>query len=105
MCNLPGIPYRGTGPAMNDLVGGQIDFMCDQTTNTTNQIKDGTIKAYAVTTTRERIATCPTSRRSSGACKGFEISAWHAIWAPKGTAKEVPRSSPERCRRRSRTRR
>ena len=52
------VPYRGTGPAMNDLVGGTVDLMCDQTTNTTEQISAGTVRAFAVTTP-ERIAALP----------------------------------------------
>ena len=53
-----GVGYRGTGPAMNDLLGGQFDIMCDQTTNTTNQIKDGKIKGYAVTT-KAKVSSLP----------------------------------------------
>src|SRR3546814_8357334 len=55
---LTTVPYKGTGPALTDLIGGQVDFMCDQTTNTTNQIKAGKIKAYAVTTA-ERLDALP----------------------------------------------
>jgi tripartite-type tricarboxylate transporter receptor subunit TctC len=84
-----GVPYRGTGPAMNDLVGGQFDIMCDQTTNTTNQIKDGKIKGYAVTIKQrvKSLAELPTL--DSTVLKGFEVSAWHAMWAPKGLPKPV----------------
>jgi len=83
------VPYKGTGPAMNDLVGGQIDLMCDQTTNTANQIKAGEIKPYAVTT-KERIAILPqVPTLAETAVKDFEISAWHAIWAPKGTPEPI----------------
>jgi tripartite-type tricarboxylate transporter receptor subunit TctC len=79
------VPYKGTGPAMNDLVAGQIDFMCDQTTNTTNHIKSGGIKPYAATT-RERIAVLPqVPTLNESGVKGFDLSAWHAIWTPKGT--------------------
>ena len=64
---LTTVPYKGTGPALTDLIGGQVDFMCDQTTNTTNQIKAGEIKAYA-TTTKERLQNLPDipDRRRSG---------------------------------------
>jgi tripartite-type tricarboxylate transporter receptor subunit TctC len=87
--NLRGIPYRGTGPAMNDLVGGQFDFMCDQTTNTTHQIKDGKIKGYAVTTIA-RVSSLPELPTLDGTVlKGFEVTAWHAMWAPKGLAPDV----------------
>lgn len=79
------VPYKGTGPAMNDLLAGQIDFMCDQTTNTTNHIKSGNIKPYAATT-RDRINVLPqVPTLNESAVKGFDLSAWHAIWTPKGT--------------------
>jgi tripartite-type tricarboxylate transporter receptor subunit TctC len=83
------VPYKGTGPAMNDLVAGQIDFMCDQTTNTTNQIRAGQIKPYAATT-RERVAVLPQiPTLSESGLKGFDLSAWHAIWAPRGTPEPI----------------
>jgi tripartite-type tricarboxylate transporter receptor subunit TctC len=86
---FPGIAYRGTGPAMNDLIGGQFDFMCDQTTNTTNQIKNGKIKGYAVTT-KVKVSSLPElPTLDSGAIPGFEVSAWHAMWAPKGLPAEA----------------
>jgi tripartite-type tricarboxylate transporter receptor subunit TctC len=86
---LTGVGYRGTGPAMNDLIGGQFDVMCDQTTNTTNQIKDGKIKGYAVTT-KSKVSSLPDlPTLDSGALPGFEVSAWHAMWAPKGLPKEA----------------
>ena len=86
---MNGIPYRGTGPAMNDLLSGQFDVMCDQTTNTTNQIKEGKIKGFAVTT-KTRVSSLPDlPTLDAGAVKGFEVSAWHAMWAPKGLPKEV----------------
>src|SRR5215510_676208 len=84
---LSGAAYRGTGPAMNDLMGGQFDFMCDQTTNTTNPIKAGKIKGYAVTT-KFKVSSVPDlPTLDSGAIPGFEVSAWHAMWAPKGLPK------------------
>ena len=86
---LKGVAYRGTGPAMNDLLGGQFDLMCDQTTNTTNQIKDGKIKGYAVTT-KTKVGSVPDlPPLDAAAIKGFEVSAWHAMWAPKGLPKEA----------------
>jgi tripartite-type tricarboxylate transporter receptor subunit TctC len=86
---INGIPYRGTGPAMNDLLGGQFDLMCDQTTNTTNQIKEGRIKGFAVTT-RAKVSSLPDlPTLDAGAVKGFEASAWHAMWAPKGLPKDA----------------
>jgi tripartite-type tricarboxylate transporter receptor subunit TctC len=83
------VPYKGTGPAMTDLLGGQVDFMCDQTTNTTNQIKAGKIKAYA-TTTAKRLASLPdVPTAEEGGLKGFQVGIWHGIYAPKGTPKEI----------------
>src|SRR5881396_2558901 len=81
------VPYKGTGPAMNDLLGGQVDFMCDQTTNTTAQIKAGKVKAYAVTS-RKRVPSLqeiPTLDEQG--LKGFEVGIWHGLYAPKGTPK------------------
>ena len=86
---MVGVGYRGTGPAMNDLLSGQFDVMCDQTTNTTNQVKEGRIKGYAVTT-KARVSSLPDlPTLDSGALPGFEASAWHAMWAPKGLPKEA----------------
>ncbi|GLK69281.1 tripartite tricarboxylate transporter substrate binding protein BugD [Hansschlegelia plantiphila] len=86
---LTTVPYKGTGPAMTDLLGGQVDMMCDQTTNTTNQIKGGKIKAYA-TTTKQRVASLPDVPTAEEAgLPGFEVGIWHGIYAPKGTSPEV----------------
>ena len=83
------VPYGGTGPAMNDLLGGQVDFMCDQTTNTTSQIKAGKIKVYGVTT-KKRVPSLPNvPTMDEAGLKGFEVSVWHALYAPKGTPKPV----------------
>jgi tripartite-type tricarboxylate transporter receptor subunit TctC len=83
------ISYKGTAPAMNDLLGGQIDVMCDQTTNTTSQIKGGKVKAYAVTSAKRvpSLPNLPTLQEEG--LKGFEVSIWHALYAPKGTPKPV----------------
>ncbi len=83
------VPYKGTGPAMNDLLGKQVDVMCDQTTNTSQHIKAGTVKAYAVTS-KQRVPTLPDlpTMEESG-FKGFEVGIWHGMWAPKGTPKPV----------------
>lgn len=79
------VPYQGTGPAMTDLLGGQIDMMCDQTTNTTSQIQAGEIKAYAVTTP-ERIAVLPDlPTLDEGGIDNFNLSIWHGLYAPAGT--------------------
>ena len=81
------VPYKGTGPAMTDLMGGQVDFMCDQTTNTTPQIKGGKVKAYAVTT-RTRVKSLPElPTLDESGLKGFEVAIWHGLWAPHGTPK------------------
>ena len=83
------VPYKGTGPAMTDLLGGQVDMMCDQTTNTTSQIKSGKIKAYAVTT-KKRVPSLPDlPTLDESGVPGFEVAIWHAIYAPKGTPKEA----------------
>jgi tripartite-type tricarboxylate transporter receptor subunit TctC len=85
------VPYKGTAPAMTDLIGGQVDLMCDQTTNTTGQIESGKIKAFAVTTpkrlTTPALKDLPTLDESG--LKGFNVSIWHALYAPKGTPKAV----------------
>jgi tripartite-type tricarboxylate transporter receptor subunit TctC len=83
------VSYKGTAPAMADLMGGHIDFMCDQTTNTTAQIKSGAVKAYGVTT-RKRVPSLPNvpTLEESG-LKGFEVAVWHGLYLPKGTPKPV----------------
>jgi tripartite-type tricarboxylate transporter receptor subunit TctC len=86
---LTPVPYKGTAPAMNDLLGGQIDIMCDQTTNTTSHIKSGKIKVYAVTTPTRLATMKDVPTLSELGLKNFELSAWHGLWAPKGTPKPV----------------
>jgi tripartite-type tricarboxylate transporter receptor subunit TctC len=87
--DLTTVPYKGTGPAMNDLLGGQIDFMCDQTTNTTGQIKGGKIKVYGVTTTK-RVPSLPdVPTLQEVGLPGFEVAVWHGLYASKGTPKPV----------------
>jgi len=85
------VPYKGTAPAMTDLLGGQVDIMCDQTTNTSGQIEGGKIKAYAVTSpkrlTTPALAKLPTLDESG--MKGFNFSIWHGMYAPKGTPKAI----------------
>jgi len=84
---LTTVPYKGTGPAMNDLLGGQVDFMCDQTTNTTSQIKSGKIKAYGVTT-KSRVPSLPDlPTLHEAGLANFEVAVWHGLYAPKGTPK------------------
>lgn len=86
------IAYRGTGPAMNDLIGGQVDVMCDQTTNTTSQIEAGRVKAFAVTTakplsTHKLLKDYPSLQEMG--LKNFNLTIWHGMYAPKGTPAEV----------------
>lgn len=83
------VSYKGTGPAMNDLLGGVFDFMCDQTTNTTGQIQGGKVKAYAVTSKKRvpSLKDLPTLHESG--LKNFEVAVWHGLYAPKGTPKPV----------------
>ena len=86
---LTTVPYKGTGPAMNDLLGGQVDLLCDQTTQTVPFIKDGRIKIYGVTT-HNRLASLPdVPTLDEQGLKGFEVKVWHGMYAPKGTPKEV----------------
>jgi tripartite-type tricarboxylate transporter receptor subunit TctC len=74
---------------MNDLLGGQIDLMCDQTTNTTSQIKSGKVKVYAVTTNSRLPTMKDVPTLNEVGLKNFDLSAWHGLWAPKGTPKPV----------------
>ena len=82
------VPYKGTAPAMNDLLGGQVDFMCDQTTNTTSQIKSGKVKAYAVTSAK-RVPSLPDIPTLQELGVKVEVGIWHGLYAPKGTPKPV----------------
>ena len=89
--DMAAIPYKGTAPAMTDLIGGQIDIMCDQTTNTTTQIEAKKVKVFGVTTAK-RLTTVvlkdvPTLQESG--LKGFDVSIWHGLYAPKGTPADV----------------
>jgi tripartite-type tricarboxylate transporter receptor subunit TctC len=86
---LTTVPYQGTGPAMTDLLGGQVDFMCDQTTNATNQIQAGSIKAYA-TTAPARLKTLPDVPTAAElGLPAFQFGVWHGLYAPKGTPAPV----------------
>jgi tripartite-type tricarboxylate transporter receptor subunit TctC len=83
------VSYKGTGPAMNDLLGGVFDFMCDQTTNTTPQIKGGKVKAFAVTS-KTRVPSLPNvPTLDESGLKNFEVAVWHGLYAPKGTPKPI----------------
>jgi tripartite-type tricarboxylate transporter receptor subunit TctC len=86
---LQEVPYDGTGPAMTDLVGGQVDFMCDQTTNTSGQISAGKVKAYAVTTP-ERVKSLPNLPTAAEAgMPRLQVSVWHGLYVPAGTPQQV----------------
>ena len=83
------VPYQGTGPALTDLVGGQVDFMCDQTTNTTEQIKAGAIKAYAITSPERNEALPDLPTTAEGGLPDLDVSIWHGLYVPKGTPEAV----------------
>ncbi|MEV0828558.1 tripartite tricarboxylate transporter substrate-binding protein [Nonomuraea rubra] len=86
---LQEVPYEGTGPALTDLVGGQVDFMCDQTTNTSGQISAGEVKAYAVTTP-ERVKSLPDLPTTTEAgLPQLQVSVWHGLYVPKATPPDV----------------
>jgi tripartite-type tricarboxylate transporter receptor subunit TctC len=83
------VAYRGTGPALNDVVGGQVDLLCDQTTNAIPQIQGGRVKAYAVTSAErnDQLKDLPTMQEAG--LPGFEITQWHALYAPHGTPRAI----------------
>ncbi|MFN3631106.1 MAG: tripartite tricarboxylate transporter substrate-binding protein, partial [Casimicrobiaceae bacterium] len=85
---LTTVPFQGTGPAITALLGGQVDLLCDQTTNTTGQIKGGRVKAYAVTS-RGKLANFPDLPPLASEIPGFEVGIWHVLYAPKGTPASV----------------
>ena len=89
--DMTAIPYKGTAPAMTDLIGGQIDLMCDQTTNTSVQIEAKKVNAYGVTTakrlTTPALKDIPTLQEDG--LKGFEVTIWHGLYAPRGTPADV----------------
>ena len=86
---LQEVPYEGTGPALTDIVGGQVDFMCDQTTNTTGQIKSREVKAYAVTTP-ERVKSLPDVPTAKEAgLDDLELTVWHGLYVPADTPDQV----------------
>jgi tripartite-type tricarboxylate transporter receptor subunit TctC len=82
------VPYPGTGPAMTDILGDQVDFMCDQTTTTTPQIQTGSVKAYLVTSA-QRLDQIPNVRTAKEQGMNFELGIWHGVWAPSGTPPAV----------------
>ncbi|TWC05500.1 tripartite-type tricarboxylate transporter receptor subunit TctC [Bradyrhizobium macuxiense] len=83
------VPYRGTGPALNDLVAGQIDIIVDQTSNSINQVRAGNIRAYAVTDSK-RVANAPeVPTVDEAGLPGFHMTLWSGLWVPKGTPQEI----------------
>ena len=87
--NLTTVPFQGTAPALNALLGGQVDILCDQTTQTVQHIKAGTVKLYGVTT-KQRIRALPDAPTlNEGGLKDFEVIVWHGVYAPKGTPAAV----------------
>jgi len=86
---LTTIPYKGTGPAMNDLLGGQVDFMIDQTTNTTSHIKAGKIQVYAVTTPQRLPSMPEVPTMKEAGLPSYKMTVWHALYAPKATPKPI----------------
>ena len=86
---LTTVPYQGTGPAMAALLGGQVDLMCDQTTQTVPQIKAGSLRFYGVTTAQRIKALPDAPTLAEQGLKGFEVMVWHGVYAPKGTPKEA----------------
>ncbi len=87
--DLTTVSYKGTAPAMTDLIGGQVDLMCDQTTNTTQQIKAGTVKVYGVTSRTRVPSLSDVPTLNEAGLKDFEVVVWHGLYVPKGTPKPV----------------
>jgi tripartite-type tricarboxylate transporter receptor subunit TctC len=87
--HFPFVPYRGTGPALNDLIAGQIDLIIDQTSNSMTQVQAGSIKAYAVTA-KTRLPSAPdVPTVDEAGAPGLYISVWYGLWVPKGTPRDV----------------
>ena len=87
--DFPAVPYKGTGPAMDELLAGQVDFMCDQATNTTSQIKGGKVKVYGVTSLKRMPSLPDVPTLNEQGLKGFEVGVWHGLYGPKGMPKPV----------------
>lgn len=86
---LTNVPYKGTGPALTDLLGGQVDLLCDQTTQTIPYIKDGRVKAYGTTTLKRLPAIANVPTLDEQGLKGFEVKVWHGMYTPKGVPKPI----------------
>jgi tripartite-type tricarboxylate transporter receptor subunit TctC len=87
--DLTTVPYKGTGPAMTDLIGGQVDLLCDQTTQTVPMIRDARVKVYGVTTLKRLGALPNIPTLDEQGLKGFEVKVWHGLYAPRSTPREV----------------
>ena len=83
------VPYKGTAPALTDLMGGQVQLMCDQTTNLAGQLKANSVKAYGATTMQRIAAFKDIPTLNEQGLKNFEVNVWHAVYAPKGTPKDA----------------
>jgi tripartite-type tricarboxylate transporter receptor subunit TctC len=83
------VPYRGTGPAMNDLVAGQIDLIVDQLSNSINQVRAGNIRGYAITDTRRAGSASDIPTTDEAGLPGFHMTLWSGLWAPKDTPKDI----------------
>jgi tripartite-type tricarboxylate transporter receptor subunit TctC len=83
------VPYRGTGPALNDLVAGQIDLIVDQLSNSIQQVRGGTIRAYAVTDSKRAESAADIPTVDEGGLPGFHMTLWSGMWVPKGTPKDI----------------
>jgi tripartite-type tricarboxylate transporter receptor subunit TctC len=83
------VAYRGTGPALNDMVGGQVDYMCDQIVNLVEQINGNAIKAYAIATPERSPALPHVPTTKEAGLPDYQVSAWNALFAPKGTPKDI----------------
>jgi tripartite-type tricarboxylate transporter receptor subunit TctC len=86
---LTNVPYKGTGPALTDLLGGQVDLLCDQTTQTIPYIKDGSVKAYGTTTLKRLPAIPNVPTLDEQGLKGFEVKVWHGMYTPKGVPQPI----------------
>lgn len=87
--DVTSIPYRGTGPALQDLIGGQVDLLCDQPVSTTSHLQAGSLKGYALSN-RTRLPTLPAVPTfAEGGMPGFDLAVWHGLYAPKGTPRPI----------------
>ena len=91
------VPYNGTGPALNALVGGQVDYMCDQIVNVVSQVQGGTIRAYAIASAERNpvLPDVPTTKEAG--LPEFQVSAWNALFAPEGHAQAGARQAHRRA--------